>query len=212
MNDPDKILYFRKRRRYGLPMEDSDATAQDTTGNQISNTLGLTQSIVLVGLMGAGKSTIGRRLANAVGLPFRDSDVEIVEAAGCSIADIFEIHGEEIFRDLERRVIGRLISEPPCVLATGGGAFMHETLRNAIREKSISIWLKADLDVLIERVTRRNTRPLLEKGDKRAILSRLMEERYPIYANAHLTIDSDNSSHEAVVTRIVEALTGYGAA
>src|SRR5271154_5592836 len=117
--------------------------------------------VILVGLMGAGKTTVGRRLASAVGLPFIDSDQEIVEAAGCSIADIFELYGETIFRDLEQRVLLRLVSSEPCVIATGGGAFINPAIRAAIREKAISVWLKADLDILLERVSRRDTRPLL---------------------------------------------------
>ena len=168
--------------------------------------LPLTKPVVLVGLMGAGKSTIGRRLANAIDLPFIDSDNEIVEAAGCSIADIFELYGEAIFRDLEQRVLLRLISGAPCVLATGGGAFINPDIRIAIKEKAISVWLKADLDILLERVSRRDTRPLLKTGDKGAILSRLMEERYPIYAEADITIDSNAGLHESVVDNIVHAL------
>lgn len=162
--------------------------------------------VVLVGLMGAGKSTIGRRLASAIELPFIDSDNEIVEAAGCSIADIFETYGEAIFRDLEQRVLLRLIGGNACVLATGGGAFINSAIRDAIREKAISVWLKADLDILLERVSRRDTRPLLKTGDKGAILTRLMEERYPIYAQADITIDSNAGLHETVVESIAAAL------
>lgn len=187
-------------------MADNFDHAEDPADDRISNSLGLVKPVVLVGLMGAGKSTVGRRLARAVGLPFRDSDSEIIEAAGCSIADIFEIHGEDIFRDLERRVIQRLLGDGPSILATGGGAFINPLLREMIKKNAISVWLKADIEVLIERVTRRNTRPLLEKGDKRAILSRLMEERYPIYSQADLTIDSDNNSHESVVNKVVARL------
>lgn len=172
------------------------------------------KSLVLVGLMGAGKSTIGRRLAKEMGLEFRDSDTEISEAAGCSISDIFDIHGEEIFRDLEKRIMSKLVAAPPMVIATGGGAFMNATIRELIQGGAISIWLKADLEVLLERVSRRNTRPLLEKGDKRDILSRLMEERYPVYGQAHIMVESDEGSHEKVVERILAALndfTGAGA-
>lgn len=168
--------------------------------------LPITKPIVLVGLMGAGKSTIGRRLAAVLELPFIDSDNEIVEAAGCSIADIFETYGEAIFRDLEQRVLLRLASGSPCVLATGGGAFINPHIREAIKEKSISIWLKADLEILLERVSRRDTRPLLKTGDKGVILSRLMEERYPVYALADITIDSNAGLHEAVVDTIVQTL------
>lgn len=167
------------------------------------------KTVVLVGLMGAGKSTIGRRLARVLDVPFFDSDNEIMEAAGCSISDIFEIHGEEIFRDLERRVILKLLDQAPAIIATGGGAYMNEAIRKAIREKSIAIWLRADLDVLTERVSRRNTRPLLETGDKREILSRLMTERYPVYEQADIIIDSGEGVHEHIVDTIIARLKEY---
>ncbi len=159
-----------------------------------------------VGLMGAGKSTIGRRLAAMLCLPFVDSDNEIAEAAGCSIADIFETYGEAIFRDLEQRVLLRLIGNAPCVIATGGGAFINPVIREAIREKSTSIWLKADLEILLERVSRRETRPLLKSGDKGAIMSKLIEERYPIYGEADIIIDSNAGLHDTVVENIFMAL------
>jgi len=162
--------------------------------------------IVLVGLMGAGKSTIGRRLASALSLPFVDSDNEIVEAAGCSIGDIFEAYGEAIFRDLEQRVLLRLVSSEPCVIATGGGAFINPVIRENIKEKAISVWLRADLEVLVERVSRRDTRPLLKTGDKGEILARLMDERYPIYATADITINSSAGLHETVVDSVLDAL------
>lgn len=166
----------------------------------------LDKPVVLVGLMGAGKSTIGRRLATALSLNFIDSDVEISEAAGCSISDIFETYGETIFRDLEQRVLLRLLSSAPCVIATGGGAFIQPAIREAIKEKAISVWLKADLPVLLERVSRRDTRPLLKSGDKGDILSKLIEERYPVYGEADITIDSNAGLHEAVVENILLAL------
>lgn len=172
----------------------------------------LRKSVVLVGLMGAGKSTIGRRLAQVLDTPFIDSDNEIVEAAGCSVSDIFDIHGEEIFRDLEQRIVLKLLDREPSIIATGGGSFMNATIRKAVKEKATSVWLKAELEVLVERVSRRNTRPLLEKGDKREILGRLMQDRYPVYAEADLTIDSSNDAHEAVVRRILEALKAQEAA
>lgn len=162
--------------------------------------------IVLVGLMGAGKTTIGKRLATSLSLPFVDSDQEIVEAAGCSISDIFEVYGEAIFRDLEQRVLLRLVSSDPCVLATGGGAFVNPVVRAAIKEKALSVWLRADLEVLVERVSRRDSRPLLKTGDKGEILQRLMDERYPMYEQADVTIDSSAGMHEAVVDDIVSAL------
>ncbi|MFO0388599.1 MAG: shikimate kinase [Alphaproteobacteria bacterium] len=170
------------------------------------NSLKITKPIVLVGLMGAGKTTIGRRLAHALALDFVDSDHEIVEAAGCSIADIFAIYGEEIFRDVEKRVLLRLITGKPQIIATGGGAFMNADIRAAILENAWSVWLKADLPVLVERVSRRDTRPLLKTGDKSEILGKLMDERYPTYAQASITIDSNEGAHEAVVQRIIAAL------
>lgn len=180
--------------------------ADHTTLATNRNPLGLDRPVVLVGLMGAGKSTVGRRLARDIGLDFVDSDQEIAEAAGCSIADIFEIYGETIFRDLEKRVILRLVSGDPAVVATGGGAFMNAEIREAVKRQSISVWLKADLDVLVERVSRRDTRPLLQKGDKRATLERLMSERHPFYAEADITIESDEGAHEKVVSRIAAQL------
>ncbi len=171
-----------------------------------SSPIKLTKPLVLVGLMGAGKTTIGRRLSTALGLNFIDSDHEIVEAAGCSISDIFEMYGEEIFRDLEKRVLLRLVSNEPCVIATGGGAFIQPAIRELIQQKATSIWLRAELPILIERVSRRDTRPLLKTGDKGDILGKLMEERYPIYATADITIDSNAGSHESVVDDIINAL------
>ena len=166
----------------------------------------LKRPVILVGLMGAGKSTVGRRLATTLGLPFIDSDNEIVEAAGCSIADIFETYGEAIFRDLEQRVLIRLVSNEPCVIATGGGAFINPMIREAIKSKGTSIWLKASLNVLLDRVSRRDSRPLLKAGDKGVILSKLMEERYPVYEQADIVIDSDAGLHDAIVESILGAL------
>ncbi len=165
--------------------------------------LPLTMPVVLVGLMGAGKTTVGRRLAEALSVDFVDSDHEITEAAGCSISDIFESYGEEMFRDLEKRVLLRLLGNKPCVIATGGGAFMNKDIRAAIVERALSIWLRADLGVILERVSRRDTRPLLKNGDKGEILQRLMNERYPIYAEANIVIDSNSGPHEMVVQDIL---------
>lgn len=172
----------------------------------IRNPLSLTRPLVLVGLMGAGKTTVGRRLAKEIGLDFFDSDVEITEAAGCSVSDIFSLHGEAIFRDLEKRVLLRLVSAGPSVIATGGGAFMNPEIRAAIREHGTSIWLRADVDVLEDRVSRKNNRPLLEQGDKKEILTRLAEERYPVYAEADMTVNSGKGSHETIVAEIVTLL------
>lgn len=177
------------------------------SNNKHAGTLKLSKPIVLVGLMGAGKTTVGRRLATVLNVDFIDSDQEIVEAAGCSISDIFELYGEDAFRDLEKRVMKRLLSKGACVIATGGGAFIQPLIREQIQEKAISVWLNANLDVLIERVSKRDTRPLLKNGDKQAIMQRLMDERYPIYAESHINIDSNNGPHEEVVDEIVKALS-----
>ena len=166
-------------------------------------------SIVLVGLMGAGKSAIGRRLASRLGMPFVDADTEIERAAGCSISDIFELHGEAAFRDGERRVIARLLARPAHVLATGGGAFMDAGTRAAIRESGISVWLRADLDLLVSRVSRRSNRPLLAGGDPRTILQRLMDERHPTYAEADVVVDSMDGPHEQTVEAVLSAVGAH---
>jgi shikimate kinase len=161
---------------------------------------------VLVGLMGVGKTTVGRRLAKALNLPFKDADAEIELAAGRSVADIFAERGESDFRAGERRVIARLLKGPPLVLATGGGAFLNADTRRTIKEKAISVWLKADLDVLVRRVKRRDTRPLLRGAEPREVLERLAAERYPIYAEADLTVETSESPHDAAVAAILDAL------
>ena len=166
------------------------------------------RTVVLVGLMGAGKTKIGRRLALRLGLPFFDSDQEIEAAAGETIEEIFANRGEQLFRDGERRVIARLLAKPVHVLATGGGAFMDPATRAAIARRGVSLWLRADLEVLAQRVSRRADRPLLKAGDPRAILAELIERRYPIYAEAEVTIDSGDSSPEATVNRALAALAG----
>lgn len=164
------------------------------------------RTIVLVGLMGVGKSTIGRRLAARLRLPFVDADDEIERAAGLAIAEIFARHGEPAFRDGERRVIARLIDGAPKVLATGGGAFMHPETRALILERATAIWLDADIEVLAERVGRRGGRPLLANRDARAVLAELAEARNPVYALAHLRVRSQPRPHEATVDAILEAL------
>ncbi len=167
------------------------------------------KTVVLVGLMGAGKSAIGRRLAARLGLPFIDADAEIEAAAGCTIEEIFARDGEPAFRPGERRIIARLLrDEPVHVLATGGGAFMDPETRALVKERAVSVWLRADLDLLLARTSRRNNRPLLKQGDPRAVLERLMAERHPVYAEADLTVDSDDSPIERSVDRVVEALEG----
>jgi shikimate kinase len=164
------------------------------------------KTIVLVGLMGAGKSSIGRRLAIVLGLPFLDADTEIEAAAGLTIEEIFAREGEAGFRHGERRVIARLLDNPTQILATGGGAFMDPATRALIRERTISIWLKADIDLLLARVVRRNNRPLLKQGDPRTVLARLVEERYSIYAEADLTVESVDGPPEATLERVLDAL------
>ena len=167
------------------------------------------RSLVLVGLMGAGKSTIGRRLAARLGLPFVDADNEIEAAAGCTIQEIFDEHGEDYFRDGERRVIERLLNGPTCVLATGGGAFMNASTRDLIKEKGLSLWLRAELDILVQRTGRRNHRPLLNKGNPTEILKRLMDERYPVYAQSDLEVETDDSPHNVVVERALAAIAAH---
>src|SRR5580692_136613 len=168
------------------------------------------RTIALVGMMGAGKSSIGRRLAERLGLPFVDADTAIEEAAHCTIAEIFERYGEPEFRDVERRVIARLLAEPPCVLATGGGAFVDLTTRARIKESAISVWIKAPVEILLSRVKRRETRPLLKDGDPRETLTRLMAEREPSYAEADIAIESGDGPHTVAVDRIVSALQERG--
>lgn len=168
-----------------------------------------TGPIVLVGLMGAGKSTIGRRLASELNWGFVDSDDEIIEAAGCNIADIFESYGEEMFRDLEYRVMTRLMDREKTVIATGGGAWIQDNVRLLIKRKALSVWLDANLETLLERVAHRSHRPLLEAGDKKEILEKLMGERYPLYAKADLTVDSGLGNHEEVVQVMIERMAEF---
>ena len=166
------------------------------------------RSVVLVGMMGAGKSTIGRRLSARLGLPFLDADTEIETAAGMSIPDIFESRGEPDFRDGEARVIARLLDSGPAVLATGGGAFMRQETRDRIRDKAVSIWLKADIDIIMRRVKRRFDRPLLQTADPEATVGRLISAREPMYQLADLTVWSRDVPHEKIVDECVQALHG----
>lgn len=165
--------------------------------------LNLNRSVVLIGMMGAGKSSIGRRLARRLGMQFVDADQEIEEAAGCTIPDIFRLYGEAAFREGERKVIERLLADSPKIVATGGGAFMNEKIRGEIERRAISVWLRAEMNILLERVSRRNDRPLLKQGDPEEILQRLIAERYPTYELADITIDSGDGPHELVVEAIV---------
>lgn len=181
---------------------------QSKTDNQIG-----TRPIVLIGMMGAGKSSLGARLAAELALPFLDADAEIEKAAAMSIAEIFEKHGETAFRDGERRVIKRLLGEGPMVLALGGGAFIDDEVRALVHEKAISIWLDVPLNELVRRVKKKpNKRPLLKGQNIEARLTELMHQRGPIYQQATLKVDVGGSSHEAAIERLVDALRTYNAA
>ena len=162
----------------------------------------LSRTVALVGMMGAGKSSLGRRLATRLGVPFRDADSEIEMAAGCPVSEIFERYGEPAFRDGERKVIARLLEEPPHVLATGGGAFIDADTRGRLKRIAVTIWIRARVDV----VMRRNTRPLLRTSDPRATLEMLLTQRTPFYAEADLAIESDDGPHAAAVDQILAAL------
>ena len=161
------------------------------------------RSVVLVGMMGAGKTSVGKRLAQRLGLPFVDADAEIEAGARMTISEIFEKFGEAYFRDGERRVIARLLEEGPSVLSTGGGAFMNEATRARIAERGVSIWLKPDFEVLLRRVRKRSNRPLLQTADPEGTLRRLLEQRSPTYALADITIESHDGPHEIVVEQIL---------
>jgi len=166
----------------------------------------LTQTVVLVGLMGAGKSCIGRRLAQRLNMPFVDADTEIEQAAGCSIAEIFSQYGEAAFRDGERRVMARLLQGEPIILAAGGGAFMDADTRKLIHDHAISVWLRANLDTLAARTKGRTHRPLLNNDDPRETLEQLMEVRYPVYAEADITVDTGIDNPNVTCARVIEAL------
>lgn len=188
-----------------LPAPDDQRPMTDRSNAHIQNT------IVLVGLMGAGKTCIGRRLAERLSCAFVDADEEIEKAAGCSVPDIFELYGETAFRDGERRVIARLLNDPPHVLATGGGAFIDPEVRQNIANTATSVWLRADLDLLLQRTSRRSDRPLLAQGDRRETLERLMAERYPVYAEADIVVDSAREVPDVTVERVLEALAALAA-
>lgn len=171
-----------------------------------SSTLTLPRTVAIVGLMGAGKSAIGKRLAQRLGLPFVDADDEIERAAGCTISEMFEKYGEAEFRLGERRVISRLLDEPAHVMSTGGGAYMNPETRALMKAKALTVWLRADLEVLYDRVRRRSHRPLLRQGNPRDVLERLMKERYPIYAEADLVVDSTAQPAERTTEEVYQAL------
>jgi shikimate kinase len=192
------------------------ARPREATMNEMSETgevrvarLLAGRTIVMVGMMGAGKSSIGRRLAARLGLPFIDADAEIEQAANATISEIFETHGEAYFRDGERRVIQRLLDGTPKVLATGGGAFISPETRAAIRAAGVSIWLKADRDLILQRVKRRSNRPLLKTAEPEAVVDRLLAERNPIYAEADIHIQSRDVAHDVVIDDILAALDGW---
>jgi shikimate kinase len=187
----------------------SDITMHNGGASPLEGALGAAlgrRSVVLVGMMGAGKSSIGRRLATRLMIPFTDADTEIEKAAGMSIMEIFSTHGEPYFRAGEARVIARLLEGGPQVLATGGGAFMNTDTRAAIRAKGISVWLRATFEVLSRRIKRRGDRPLLKNSDPHATLRRLIEERYPTYAEADLTVESRDVPHDTIVDEIIAGL------
>ena len=170
----------------------------------------LNRTVALVGMMGAGKTSIGRRLAARLAVPFRDADHEIEAAASLTVAEIFARFGEAHFRDGERKVIARLLDEPPHVLATGGGAFMDEATRAAMRKAAFTIWLKAPIGLLMSRVKKRDSRPLLKEGDMRATMERLLTIREPVYAVADMVLESADEPHGAAVDRIIAALREQG--
>ena len=192
-----------------LKENEKDYKGMKEKPKRYSASLVLPSTLVLVGMMGAGKSSIGWRLARKLGIPFNDSDQEVERAAGCSVADIFETLGEKAFRDAERRVIKHLLSAPTQVISTGDGAFVDEESRALIKENAISLWLRADPEILYERVIRRDTRPLLFEGDAKQILEEMVDRRYPIYAEAALTVESNDDAHEATVERVLAALKKY---
>jgi shikimate kinase len=167
------------------------------------------RTIALVGLMGVGKSSVGRRLATALDMPFRDADVEVEAAAGRTIPEIFADLGEPAFREGERRVIARLLEEPPHILATGGGAFVNAETRRLIKSKAISVWLTAELDVLAKRIARKDNRPLLAGKAPLTVLRRQAEERYPLYAEADVTVETGDAPHHVSVDQIIQALGAY---
>lgn len=168
-----------------------------------------TRSIVFVGLMGAGKTAIGRKVAQALGVGFIDSDHEIESVSRMTIPELFERYGEVEFRALEQRVIGRLLEGGPQVLSTGGGAFMNAQTRAAIAGHGVSVWLKAELDLLMERVSKKQNRPLLQNADPRAVLAKLMDERYPVYGLADLTVATRDDRKEAIASEVIEALCSH---
>ncbi len=200
---------MKKHDNMQMPEKGADAGSADAVDlEHLVSALG-TRSIVLVGIMGCGKSTVGKRLASRLGLEFVDADSEIERAANMTVSEIFAEHGEPYFRSGEERVIARLLQEGPQVLATGGGAFMSETTRDEINANGLSIWLKVDFETVMARVRRRSTRPLLRNPDPEGTMRKLMADREPVYAKAKLTVTSKDVPHEAVVDEIVLTLADH---
>lgn len=191
-------------QRHGLPSWSIIVNEPASLASRLSS-----RSIVLVGLMGAGKTSVGRRLASSLGIPFVDADQEIEEAAGCTIEDFFELYGEPAFREGEERVIRRLLEGGPQVLATGGGAYLNESIRDLVSETGISIWLRADLTILAKRTGRRGGRPLLKGKDPKAALKTLMDVRYPIYAKADIVVDTGPEGIDVTTNNILNALDEF---
>lgn len=167
------------------------------------------QSIILIGLMGAGKTTLGRRLAKHLDLPFKDADHEIEAAAGMDVAEFFATFGEDKFRDGEEKVISRLLDNGPQILATGGGAYMRQATRDNIKNKGISIWLRGDLELLMNRIALRQTRPLLQVDNPKEVMQKLIDERYPVYAAADITIDTIDAPHNVMIEKLLEEMIDY---
>jgi shikimate kinase len=186
----------------------NNTEALDNAINSICSRLN-GRSIVLIGLMGAGKTTVGRRLASRLNLPFADADNEIETAAGQTIPEIFEIHGEQYFRDGERRVIDRMLHDGTRVLATGGGAYMNEHTRAAIAKNAVSVWLRAEFSILMKRVRKRSHRPLLKNADPEAVMRKLIAERYPFYERADVVVESREVPHDQIVAACIMALAQY---
>lgn len=189
-------------------MTSDEQPERHARGDAIRACLG-DRSIVLTGLMGAGKSTVGRKVAGLIGLPFSDADHEIESVSRMTISDLFETYGETEFRELERRVIARMLETGPMVLATGGGAYMNAQTRDAIAARGVSVWLDADIDLLMDRVSRRQNRPLLKTADPRATMLKLMSERYPIYGLADLRVKSRDAKKEVIATEVIDAIARH---
>lgn len=178
------------------------------TSSEVREALG-DRVVVFVGLMGAGKTAIGRKLAQALNLPFVDSDIEIESVSRMTVPELFERYGEPEFRALEQRVIERLLRDGPLVLSTGGGAFMNGHTRAAVSEHGVSVWLRADLDLLMQRVAKKQNRPLLKNPDPRAVMRKLMDERYPVYAGADLTVETRDARREVIADEVMQALGSH---